>query len=310
VAPAPVESEHPFRIAQDATYAPPQSRNIGAPFKAPANKKPDAAYRNAPPVYSQEHAQAICDRAFKTTVVLTYEELLSLAPEVRARFRKAVTTRRTPPKEEVTEQHMYADDRLVESYFAPTVAYQHRSPPPGATILPDPIEAYYRGLAPGEAPNMEYLTVAKESHSLHSISPLVDNNQKIECVLDPGCQIVAMSETVCHRLGIGYDPEIVLHMLSANSTIDNSLGLARNVPFSVSGLTFYMQVHVIRSPAYEILLGRPFDVLTQSVVRNFSNSDQTITIHDPNTRRTVTIPTTARRVLRRQDEEEVMGFRE
>jgi hypothetical protein len=71
-----------------------------------------------------------------------------------------------------------------------------------------------------------------------------------------------------------------------------------------------MQVHVIRSPAYEILLGRPFDVLTQSVVRNFANAEQTITVHDPNTSRTFTLPTMSRRLPRRIDDEDVMGFRE
>ena len=309
--PAPVEPEHPFRNAQDATYAPPQSRNFGAPFKAPANKKPDVAYRNAPPIYSQEHAKELCERAFKAPLTITQEELLSIAPEVRARFREAITTRRNPNKEEFAESHLYANnDRVTECYFAPTIAHQHRSPPPGATVISDPIENYYRGLAPGEEPDMEYLTVAKESHALRSIFPLIDNNQKIECVLDPGCQIVAMSENIAHRLGIGYDPDIILRMLSANGTVDSSLGLARNVPFTLSGLTFYMQVHVIRSPAYEILLGRPFDVLTQSVVRNFANAEQTITVHDPNTSRTFTLPTMSRRLPRRIDDEDVMGFRE
>ena len=67
-------------------------------------------------------------------------------------------------------------------------------------------------------------------------------------------------------------------MQSANSNIDCSLGLTHNIPFVIGNLTLYMQVHVIRSPAYDILLGRLFDVLTESVVRNFRNENQTITI--------------------------------
>ena len=39
-----------------------------------------------------------------------------------------------------------------------------------------------------------------------------------------------------------------------------------------------MQVHVIHSPTYEILLGHLFDVLMQSVVQNLVNVEQTITI--------------------------------
>lgn len=123
---------------------------------------------------------------------------------------------------------------------------------------------------------------------------MVDTSQKKECILDPGCQIVAMSETTCFDLGLAFDPTIKLHMQSANGTLNQSLGLSRNVPFQIGTITFYLQVHIIRSPAYDILLGRPFDILTESIVRNFANEDQTITIRDPNTGRRATVPTHAR----------------
>ena len=122
-------------------------------------------------------------------------------------------------------------------------------------IIDDPIEQYYRTLKPGESPDPDAIVVAKESLELRSISPLINNHMKVESILDPGCQIVAMSEDVCHELVLPYDPSIILNMQSANGTIDPSLGLARNVPFLIGDLTFYMQVHVIRNPAYDILLG-------------------------------------------------------
>jgi hypothetical protein len=59
----------------------------------------------------------------------------------------------------------------------------------------------------------------------------------------------------------------------------------------IGDITLYLQVHVLRSPAYDILLGRPFDILTQSVVRNYRDENQTITIVDPNTSKTATVPT-------------------
>ena len=83
-------------------------------------------------------------------------------------------------------------------------------------------------------------------------------------------------------------------MQSANGEVDPSLGLARNVPMRIGDITLYVQVHIIRSPAYDILLGRPFDVLTERVVRSFTNEDQTITIFDPNTGRRATVPTSPR----------------
>ena len=103
--------------------------------------------------------------------------------------------------------------------------------------------------------------------------------------------IVAMSEATCHHLGIIYDPRIKINMESANGELDPSLGLARNVPCMIGDITLYLQFHVIRLPAYDILLGRPFDVLTESMIKNYANEDQTITIRDPNFDRRATIPT-------------------
>ena len=71
-----------------------------------------------------------------------------------------------------------------------------------------------------------------------------------------------MLQAICHNLELIYDMTIVLNMQSANGEIDQLLGLAQNVPFTFGDLTIHLQVHVIRSPAYDILLGQPFDVLT------------------------------------------------
>ena len=83
--------------------------------------------------------------------------------------------------------------------------------------------------------------------------------------------------------------------MSANGGVDQSLGLARNVSFLVGDITLYLQVHILRAPAYDILLDRPFDVLTQSIVHNYVDQNQTITILDPNTGQKATVPTISRR---------------
>ena len=143
--------------------------------------------------------------------------------------------------------------------------------------------------------SQEEVEVAAESNALRAILPLVDGKERVEAILDPGCQVVAMSEEVCNTLVLPYDPDVRLNMVSANSSVDQSLGVARNVAFPVRDITVYLQVHILRSPVYDILLGRPFDILTQSVVRNFRNEHQTITIKDPNTGRSATMPTVERR---------------
>jgi hypothetical protein len=154
----------------------------------------------------------------------------------------------------------------------------------------------YKSLSPREEPDSDRIIVAMESSALHSVFALIDNSQKRECILDPGCQIIAMSETSCHDLGLMYDLAIILHMQSANRNINQLLGLSHNVPFQIRPITFYLQVHIIQSLAYDVLLGRPFNMLIESVVHNFAIEDQTITIHDPNSGKRVTVPTLPRTV--------------
>ena len=120
----------------------------------------------------------------------------------------------------------------------------------------------------------------------------------VEAILDPGCQIIAMSEGVCKTLGISYNPLVTLRMQSANGTIDNSLGIARNIPCTVAGILIFLQIHVLPSPAYDILLGRPFDVLTESVIRNYRDTTQMITLYNLNTGVVRVLPTYPRSNLK------------
>jgi hypothetical protein len=206
-------------------------------------------------------------------------------------------------EDELSEEelaYLFPDEEFIPYDIKPDVLMLAASTVPinrlpvDAAIAGDPYDEYYRTLPAGQAPDRSKLVVAKESYALRAVVPVINNHLKVESILDPGCQIIAMSEDVCHELALAYDPSIVLHMESANGSVDPSLGLARNVPFLVGSITVYLQVHVIRSPAYDILLGRPFDVLTESIVRNFKNEDQTITLHDPNSGQVATIPTISR----------------
>ena len=158
---------------------------------------------------------------------------------------------------------------------------QPAAPPPGTFIVPDPYKTYFKLLPSSMVP--ELLIVAKESSALWSIFLLVDNQQHIEEILDPGSQIIAMAEEVCLDLGLIYDPTVILHMQLAHGEVDPLLGLMWNIPMCIGNIMLYIQIHIIRSPAYDFLLGQPFDILTKSVMCNFAKEDQTITIFDPNT---------------------------
>jgi hypothetical protein len=73
-------------------------------------------------------------------------------------------------------------------------------------ILSDPFEQYINNLCPSEAHDLDVLIVAKESHALHSIDMLIDNQEYVEAIVKPGSQIIVMSEAVCHDLGFNMIP--------------------------------------------------------------------------------------------------------
>ena len=246
---------------------------------------------------------------------------MSISPEIRAKVREAVTPRRPQQTAALTSIVAEEADVLsmalpyagatieeIEDEDAPTPSQSSLSSTKAQLaytilqrdnkgkekpfVIADPVETYLSTLGPDETPLP--VIVAKESHAVRSIYALIDNKEQVECVLDGGSQIISMSEEVCHALGLAYDPTVKIALQSANKSLDTSLGIARNVPVQIAELTVYLQVHVIRDAAYDILLGRPFEVLTTSRVQNFANEDQTIEIHCPNTQQVVTVPTLPR----------------
>ena len=301
------EPTHPYAAAPDATHG--AISGISRPtMKEPAPVgKPEPVYTTSAKIHDPRIAKVVYERAMETPITITQRELLSLSPEVRAQLADVTARKRlsrdnpalvmvneVPDPESDKYLRKFEDAQEKQAGHMPAAfAHVARIPPADATIIADPYEAYLR-LSSGNTDPRESIRVAAESNALRAILPVVDGQEKVEAILDPGCQIVAMSEEICNAFALPYDPSIRLNMVSANGGVDQSLGLARNIPFLVGDITLYLQVHILREPAYDILLGRPFDVLTQSVVRNFPNEDQTVTILDPNTSKKATVPTIAR----------------
>ena len=48
----------------------------------------------------------------------------------------------------------------------------------------------------------------------------IDGQIEVESIIDPGCQIIALSEAICHNLGLSYDLTVQLNMQSVNGKVD------------------------------------------------------------------------------------------
>jgi hypothetical protein len=175
---------------------------------------------------------------------------------------------------------------MVQEVFVTT--RKEEGLPVGSMVAQDPYLQYLEGLSSGEEPKQIY--VARDSVPLRVTFPYINSQGPVECVLDSGSQIVSISLVQAQVCGLVWDPNVNIFMQSANGQLEKSMGLARNVPFRWGEFKVYLQVHVIRDPAYKVLLGRPFDVLTKSRTDHEWGS-QLLTLTDPNTGKSWTVPT-------------------
>ncbi|KAJ3792685.1 hypothetical protein GGU11DRAFT_857080 [Lentinula aff. detonsa] len=155
----------------------------------------------------------------------------------------------------------------------------------------DIFHAYFNHFGDAKEGNGFYVT--KPAHTIRAVNAIV-GDKVVHCIMDGGCSIVGMLDAVCNALGIAFDPTKKIEIQSANRGVDLTLGLAKDVPFRFGEITVFLQVHVIPSPAYDVLLGRPFEILTQAIFHNFLSGEQHLTLTDPNNNRMVTIPTVKR----------------
>ncbi|KAG6871569.1 hypothetical protein C0992_009530 [Termitomyces sp. T32_za158] len=261
-------------------YAPPAQKNFAAP-----DKRQEGPYRPTAPVYDIEKSNHVFSCIMKSAITLSVEELCSIAPDVCNQMKTAVTPKRTM---QATVQDADDIDNALPG-FALTALPPDAEEAVAKAMSVEMVETYFKSLAPED--ERAILTVAQDSQAIRSIMLTVDNKSEVEAIVDSGSQIISMSADVTNKLGIIYNPASHLNMQSANGTVDRSLGLAKNVECTIGDLTFYLQIHILRSPAYDILLGRPFDVLARLVVKTLSDDKTTLTIMDPNTGILRTVPT-------------------
>lgn len=113
----------------------------------------------------------------------------------------------------------------------------------------------------------------------------------MDAILDEGSQITAIQRDIWERLAFPLLSTQTMVMEAANSSKDATLGLLRDLPARIGCSIFYLQVQVVENASYEMLLGRPFLTLTEAHTHHYTNGDSHITLVDPNTHDTFTVPT-------------------
>lgn len=195
-------------------------------------------------------------------------------------------------EEDGTPDGMIAARDLPFDQYVFVTTEEQGAVPEGAVLVEDAVVQYYESLGPGEEP--KGIFVGKASEALRCLFPLINGRGTVESLLDSGSQICSITEEEAVQFKIPWDPDVTVYMQGSTGKVERTLGLARNVPFNFGRITIFLQLHVLRSAPYKLLLGRPFEVITEAVFRNGLDGKQTITMTEPVSKERVTIPTAAR----------------
>lgn len=240
------------------------------------NKTP--TYKIKMPLEQEKDTKQAFEKIMNTEVALPIRQILTNSQRLREHVRQSVTP--VSQARATEDKGPMATFMLAGDGYAPLKA--------STKVAQDPyLQMYQQGNT--EVPVDTY--IAKESEKLRTVWPIVNGVDEVEAILDSGSQIVSMSEAVAMKTGLTWDLDVTIEMQSTNRSTNRTLGLARNVPFSFGGLTVYLQVHILRHPAYTILLGRTFDTLTKSAIQNEADGTATMKIIDPNSDRKAVVPT-------------------
>lgn len=269
----------------------------------------EKAYRLRAPIQEEGSAENVMRNIHDTVIPIKLKDLLGISQELRELEKAQMTRIRQPivhgkpPKVVFAAQEAEAPDSVedllgvgavnistlpsVESAFMTTVSTS--SLPAGSLVMSDPVVQYLETDQRWTSPPVFY--TGKESAPIRVLYPNINGKGEVESIVDSGSQVVSMSLPLAQTLHLAWDPDIRIYMQSASGEMTQSEGLAKNVPFKFGDVVIHLQVHVMTFAPYNVLLGRPFDVLTESTVKNRTSGGQELTLRDPNSGRRVTVST-------------------
>jgi len=140
-------------------------------------------------------------------------------------------------------------------------------------------------------PSTPDLLIAQLTVELYTILVKLEGNIEVEAILNDGLQVISICQDVWEKLKSPIHTNRAMTMELANGSYDRTMGLLPNLQAVIGECDFYLQVQVIETASFEMLLGCSFFTLVQASTRHFFSGDSHITLLNPNSAKAVTLPT-------------------
>lgn len=251
------------RPANDLTQPAQQPFVPGPQRNRQPNQNP--AFRNRAPVENDKNIDEVFQKVKEATVTLTVEQIYSISPDVRRQVREWLSVKRV----------------------AEANANSNANRQPQATNI---VETFYDAVD-----EEEISRVAVHFMALRTVHTEV-GGRTVQALLDDGSTVCIMSKQFWERLPKAHPMDLtrILHMETADGNVHTSQGVLENLPVTIGGIKYLLQVQVVDKAPFEFLLGRPFSAVAQTTVINDSDGNQTLVLRDTDGDRVVQINTQRR----------------
>ena len=100
-----------------------------------------------------------------------------------------------------------------------------------------------------------------------------------------------MHKDIWEKTGLSLNPDTASVVEAANSSKSHTLGAIPEVTMTIGDVDLAVHVHVVEEAPFEVLLGRPFFVLTACETKDAEDGGQVLKIRDPWQGKTALVPT-------------------
>ena len=200
----------------------------------------------------------LLDRALDTPITISTRELLATSVDARKHLKDLVTTK-------MVSSNLLEEGNRLDSYLT---SFGVPSPSPIS------LDVYkYATSSPTAAASLPLRTIRLQ----------FGDSVEAECILDGGAQIVVMRKDIWEKLRTPITADKAQAMESANSETSYTLGLVENQLVKLGPIQFYLQIQVVPSAPFEVLLGRPFFDVLNCVEISRSGGTHQIEVREPET---------------------------
>ncbi|THU96503.1 hypothetical protein K435DRAFT_664345, partial [Dendrothele bispora CBS 962.96] len=181
--------------------------------------------------------EAVVDKILHGEISLNVLEAAAIAPAVKRLLKRKLNNLNVQPRRRKVSnnaQTVVGGSESEEVYFAledleqPTIdilMQNNGDLPINAIVHRDIVEQFLKDRP--EERGKKIIIVGKPSDDLRVTYPIINgSNQMVECIMDNGSQIVSMDTRVASGLLLSWDPDVVIHMQSANGNLNETKGLA------------------------------------------------------------------------------------